>query len=121
MRKRKNRTGISDHVLDSLARVLYKDIRAYLETDIGKEDYKVWQKQERLIKKYKQDKVKMTCPNCGRIMEIMYKPQRVDRGQGEILEVVGRCDPCDYDALWVIDEDENGEIIEHSQRRYFHG
>ena len=33
----------------------------------------------------------------------------------------GRCEPCDYDALWVIDEDTNGEIIEHSQRRYFHG
>ena len=121
MGKRKNKTGIPDHVLDSLARVLYKDIMAYLETDKGKEDYKVWQKQERLIKKYKQDKVKMTCPHCGRIMEIMFKPERVDRGEGEILEVVGRCDVCDYDGLWVIDEDENGQIVEHSQRRFFHG
>ena len=121
MRKRKNKTGIPDHVLDSLARVLYKDIMAYLETDKGKEDYAVWQKQERLIKRYKQDTVKMTCPHCGRIMEIMFKPERVDRGEGEILEVVGRCDVCDYDSLWVIDEDENGEIVEHSQRRFFHG
>ncbi|MBQ8876109.1 MAG: hypothetical protein IJY63_01010 [Clostridia bacterium] len=51
----------------------------------------------------------------------MFKPERVDRGEGEILEVVGRCEKCDYDGLWVIDEDENGEIVEHSQRRYFHG
>lgn len=121
MKKRKNKTGIPDQELDSLARVLYKDIRVYLESEKGKEDFKVWQKQERLIKAYKQDRVKMTCPNCGRIMEIMFKPERVDRGEGEILEVVGRCEKCDYDGLWVIDEDENGEIIEHSQRRYFHG
>ena len=50
MAKRKNKTGIPDHVLDSLARVLYNPIMEYLQTEKGTRDYEEWRKEKELEK-----------------------------------------------------------------------
>ena len=48
-RKKKNKTGYSDFVIDSLARVLLPAIQQYFETKKGKEEFEKW-KQEQLNK-----------------------------------------------------------------------
>lgn len=48
-RKKTNKTGIPDFVLDSLARALLPAIQKYFETEKGKEEFEKW-KQEQLNK-----------------------------------------------------------------------
>lgn len=50
MAKRKNKTEYPDHVLDSLARVLYKPIMEYLQSGKGKRDYEEWRKEKKMEK-----------------------------------------------------------------------
>ena len=48
-RKKKNKTGYPDFVIDSLARALLPAIQKYFETEKGKEEFEKW-KQEQLNK-----------------------------------------------------------------------
>ena len=48
-RKKTNKTGIPDFVLDSLVRALLPAIQKYFETEKGKEEFEKW-KQEQLNK-----------------------------------------------------------------------
>ena len=52
-RKKKNKTGYPDFVIDSLARALLPAIQKYFETKKGREEFEKW-KQEQLNKKSSQ-------------------------------------------------------------------
>ena len=43
MPKKKNRTGIPDQEIDSLARVLLPALQMYLATDEGQKEFAAWQ------------------------------------------------------------------------------
>ena len=45
-RKKTNKTGIPDFVLDSLARVLLSAIQKYFETEEGKKAFENWKKEQ---------------------------------------------------------------------------
>lgn len=45
-RKKTNKTGIPDFVLDSLARALLPAIQKYFETEEGKKSFENWKKEQ---------------------------------------------------------------------------
>ena len=45
-KKKKNKTGYPDFVIDSLARALLPSIQQYFETKQGKEEFKKWKKEQ---------------------------------------------------------------------------
>ena len=47
-RKKTNKTGIPDFVLDSLARALLPAIQKYFETEEGKKAFENWKKEHRI-------------------------------------------------------------------------
>ena len=63
----------------------------------------------------------MNCPHCNKLMQILYRPDAIILSDGETVEVLGRCDDCDFDATWVIDTFYDGRVVEHSLKKYFFG
>ncbi len=64
---------------------------------------------------------KMKCPKCNNIMKIMCRPDAdyKDR-RGEHVEVLGRCDRCDFDATWEIDTQYVPyKVTEYNLKQYF--
>ena len=45
-KKRKNKTGVPDYEIDSIARVLYSSIITYCNSEQGKKDYAEWKRQQ---------------------------------------------------------------------------
>ena len=66
----------------------------------------------------------MNCPKCNNKMEIMYRPEAERIRNGELVEVLGRCEDCDFDAMWKIKTvyASGGDIVaEYDMKRYFFG
>ena len=63
----------------------------------------------------------MNCPKCNKEMKIMVRPEATILISGEHVEVLGRCEDCDFDATWEIFTNINGEIHEFNLKRYFFG
>ena len=58
-RRKKNNTGIPDFEIDSLARTLLPVMRAYLDSEEGQKEFKIWQaerQQRQLNKKLNKEK-----------------------------------------------------------------
>ena len=55
----------------------------------------------------------MKCPNCNNKMEVMWDKEEYNYEN----HVVGRCWDCDFDGIWIIDEDGT----EHDLQRFFFG
>lgn len=58
----------------------------------------------------------MLCPKCEKPLREMWRDYW-DDNQCEIISVVGRCEECDFDGTWDIDEEGN----EINLRQYFFG
>ena len=55
-------------------------------------------------------------------MKIMYRPDATLLQDGtEHVEVLGRCEDCDFDATWEIETNMNGTIYEFNLKQYFFG
>ena len=55
-------------------------------------------------------------------MVILVRPNgTVFQDRSEHVEVLGRCEDCDFDATWEIVTDMNGRIEEFNFERYFFG
>ena len=64
----------------------------------------------------------MNCPHCNKKMEILYRPDAlISPGCKETVEVLGRCEDCDFDATWIIDTYPTGAIREYGLKKYFFG
>ena len=64
----------------------------------------------------------MLCPKCNKKMVIMVRPEStLLQGGTEHVEVLGRCEDCDFDATWEIVIDMDGHIEEFNFERYFFG
>ena len=64
----------------------------------------------------------MLCPKCNKEMKIMYRPDATLLQDGtEHVEVLGRCEDCDFDATWEIETNMNGTIYEFNLKQYFFG
>lgn len=63
----------------------------------------------------------MQCPRCKQNMVIMYRPEADVSNGYEHVEVLGRCEDCDFDATWEIITNDNGEPIEFNLKQYFFG
>lgn len=63
----------------------------------------------------------MNCPKCNKEMKIMKIIDIMMMQDGENVEVIGRCDDCDFDAIWEIFTDLSGETQEYNFERYFFG
>ena len=62
----------------------------------------------------------MNCPICNKKMKIMCRPDAILLPDGrETVEALGRCEECNYDALWNIDTFEDGTIREYSVRKCY--
>ena len=54
----------------------------------------------------------------------MYRPEAERIRNGELVEVLGRCEKCDFDATWKIKTiyDKGCDIVaEYDLKRYFFG
>lgn len=66
----------------------------------------------------------MKCPFCNKEMRVMAELDKHDFRVGTVVEVVGHCWDCDYDAVWL-------DVYEHNKhehpveqilaRKYFFG
>ena len=60
----------------------------------------------------------MKCPKCNKEMIIMFKSNAKNM-DSYTIEVIGRCEDCDFDAKWeethVIDD----VVIEHNLQKYY--
>jgi hypothetical protein len=65
----------------------------------------------------------MRCPKCNSTMKIMCRPEADYKDKlGEHVEVLGRCDRCDFDATWEIETQYNPyRVIEYNMKRYYFG
>lgn len=63
----------------------------------------------------------MNCPHCNQPMNILYRPDALILPDKEHVEVLGRCDDCDFDATWIIDTYNDGTVREYRLRKYFFG
>lgn len=64
----------------------------------------------------------MLCPRCGKEMVILVRPEGTTfQDESEHVEVLGRCEDCDFDATWEIVTDMNGNTEEFNFRQYFFG
>ena len=66
----------------------------------------------------------MNCPHCHNKMEIMYRPEGEKLTYGEVTEVLGRCENCDFDATWVIQTTytNHGDVVhEYNLKQYYFG
>lgn len=50
-RKKTNKTGIPDFVIDAMAGAILPAIRQYLKTEKGKEEYKKWMQDRKQLNK----------------------------------------------------------------------
>lgn len=64
----------------------------------------------------------MNCPKCNKEMKIICKFNELHLYNGtNRVEVLGRCDPCDFDATWTIETSLYGQVEEYNFERYFFG
>ena len=66
----------------------------------------------------------MKCPKCHGEMEIMHRPEGERYFFGEVTEVLGRCEHCDFDATWVVQitYTKDGNVVhEYDLKQYFFG
>lgn len=64
----------------------------------------------------------MQCPKCNKDMKIMYQPKGAMLQDGsKYVEVLGRCEDCDFDAYWELVTYADGNIKESNLRPYFFG
>ena len=64
----------------------------------------------------------MKCPKCHGEMKIIYRPEGEKLQYGEVTEVLGRCENCDFDATWVVQTTEDGDVVhEYYLKQYFFG
>lgn len=64
----------------------------------------------------------MLCPKCNKAMKIMHLSDFMILQDGsECEEVLGRCEDCDFDAIWEVVTDMNGHVEEFNFERYFFG
>ena len=64
----------------------------------------------------------MLCPKCNKKMVILVRPNgTVFQDRSEHVEVLGRCEDCDYDATWEIETHADGRVHEFNLQRYFFG
>lgn len=59
----------------------------------------------------------MLCPKCGKPLQEMWSEDWYNHKCEIITSVVGRCEECDFDGTWDIDEEGN----EFNFRQYFFG
>ena len=64
----------------------------------------------------------MLCPKCNKEMKVIYRPKSIMLPpDSKYVEVIGRCEDCDFDAYWEIITYANGNIKELNLRPYFFG
>jgi hypothetical protein len=64
----------------------------------------------------------MLCPKCNQKMVILVRPDgTVFQDGSEHVEVLGRCEDCDFDATWEIVTDVDDHTHEFNLKRYFFG
>ena len=64
----------------------------------------------------------MLCPKCNKEMVILVRPEATFFQDGsEHVEVLGRCEDCDFDATWEIQTSADGYVYEFNLQRYFFG
>ena len=59
----------------------------------------------------------MLCPKCGKPLQEMWREDWYNSKCENISSVVARCEECDFDGTWDIDEEGN----EINFRQYFFG
>ena len=64
----------------------------------------------------------MLCPKCNQEMIIMHKQKPVQLPNNETyVQVLSRCEDCDFDAYWEISTYADGSTQESNLRPYFFG
>lgn len=64
----------------------------------------------------------MNCPNCNKEMKLMCRINEVRLYNGtKRMEILGRCDDCDFDATWIRETNSEGETTEYNFERYIFG
>ena len=64
----------------------------------------------------------MQCPKCNKKMKIMCRPDAtILQDDSEFVEVLGRCEECEFVAYWEIVTYVDGRIEELNLRPYFFG
>lgn len=64
----------------------------------------------------------MNCPFCNRKMKIMSLLVPELRNISEVTyDVIGRCEPCDFDASWSVTENDVDGRKESDPKRYYFG
>ncbi len=63
----------------------------------------------------------MNCPKCNKEMKVIQLLDLLTLLNGELEEVLGRCEDCDFDATWEIFTNLEGEASEFNFKRYFFG
>lgn len=64
----------------------------------------------------------MLCPKCNKEMKAIYQPRPIQLpDDSKYVEVLGRCEDCDFDAYWEIVTYADGHTKESNLRPYFFG
>ena len=63
----------------------------------------------------------MNCPICNKEMKVMLCAEPHTLDDREILEVVGRCEDCDFDATWWMEVASQGILREYALKTYYFG
>ena len=64
----------------------------------------------------------MNCPECNKKMKVMCYLGEMRLSNGiKRVEVLGRCEDCDFDAIWKNEYDSDGMCVEFDLKQHFFG